>query len=167
MQAAEVGQNCACLFALLPSVFLWPLSASWPQLFTDGYWSWDALQRCLHHPLQPGVGSLPVHPMWTRHPCGQAACGTLRSLALGSRRDVEELFPSELESNQPQTKHPAKLSWERSWRWQEAPLAAFPCCAPRDHSPSLPPGTPCPARSCDRMASHPQRCRGGTHSVGQ
>lgn len=103
-------------------------------------------------------------PMWTLRPCGQAARGTLSSLALGSCRDLGELFPSELESNQPQTKHPTKLSGEGPWRWREAPLAAFPCCAPRDHSPSLPPGTPCPARSRDRMASHPQRCMGGKHT---
>jgi len=44
LQAAEVGQNCTCFFALLPSIFLWPLLSSWPQLFTDGYWNWDALE---------------------------------------------------------------------------------------------------------------------------
>lgn len=98
---------------------------------------------------------------------GQAACRTLSSLAPGSCRDVGELFLSELERNQPQTKHPAKFSGERSWRWREAPLAAFPCCGPRDHSPSLPPVTPRPARSCDRMVSHPHWCRAGTHSLGQ
>lgn len=45
------------------------------------------------------------------------SCGTLSSLALGSHRDVGELFPSEPKSNQPQTKHPAKLSGEGPWQW--------------------------------------------------
>lgn len=55
LQAAEGGQSCACPFALLLPVFLWPLSASWPRLFTNGCWSWDALEERLHRPLQPGV----------------------------------------------------------------------------------------------------------------
>ena len=70
---------------------------------------------CLHHPLQPGMGRLLVHPIWTLHPCRQAACGTLSLVAMGSCRDVGELYPSELKSKQPQIKHPKKLSGQGSW----------------------------------------------------
>lgn len=105
LQAAGAGQNCACLFALSPSVFVWPLSASWPQLFANGYWSWDVLKEGLH--CSQG-GRLRVQPVWTLHPYGQAASGTLRLLAPESHRGVEGLISTELESNQPQTKHPAK-----------------------------------------------------------
>lgn len=60
------------------------------------------------------LGSLSLYLVCMLHPCGQAACVTLSSLVLGSHWDVGELFLSELETNQLQTKQPAKLSMVRS-----------------------------------------------------
>lgn len=74
--------------------------------------------------------------------------------AYAACRDGGEQFPSQQGDNLPQTRHPA------GWR---DPPRALPCCAPSYPSPSPPPGTLCPAGSCDRMESHPSHA-GGTHS---
>lgn len=61
-----------CPVALSISVALVHPMAS---VCTDGYWSWDALEGCLHHPLQPSMGSLPVQLVWTLHPWDRQLVG--------------------------------------------------------------------------------------------
>lgn len=145
------------LFALLPSVFLWSLSSSCLQLFTDGYWSWDVLGECLHLPLQPAVGSWTVHPMCTLHPLSREA-GTLILV------DAEVLqgYWGAVSLRVREQSAPAQTPSKTPGGGISAMARSISCsisllCSQRSES-LLASWHPVSSTKLDRMTSHPQRC---------
>lgn len=158
--AAAVGQTGAlCSVALSISVVLvilmapvvsrWVLELGCPE-------GMSAPPTAARH------GSQMVHPVWTRHLCGRQGPGA--RWVLRSRRHVGELVPSELESNQPQPKHPAKLWGGISAMARSISRSISLLCSRRSES-LLTSWHPVSGTKLGRMTFHPQQC--STTSLGQ